>query len=173
MRAWTDDDLTRIGGSADLQLASRRPDGTLRPYVTIWVVRVGEDLYVRSAYGSNNPWFRRATANGAGRIRTGGVERDVTFADAPRTATATSTRPTTPSTTGTDRRSSEPSPAPRPPRSRSGSCRADRSTPQEGSTPQQGSTVMELRPLGRTGVSVSNLCLGTMMFGDWGTKDHD
>src|SRR4051812_44869255 len=32
---------------------------------------------------------------------------------------------------------------------------------------------MELRPLGRTGVSVSNLCLGTMMFGDWGTKDHD
>src|SRR3954454_8787073 len=32
---------------------------------------------------------------------------------------------------------------------------------------------MEHRPLGRTGVSVSNLCLGTMMFGDWGTKDHD
>ena len=32
---------------------------------------------------------------------------------------------------------------------------------------------MEQRPLGRTGVSVSKLCLGTMMFGDWGTKDHD
>jgi aryl-alcohol dehydrogenase-like predicted oxidoreductase len=32
---------------------------------------------------------------------------------------------------------------------------------------------MEHRPLGRTGVSVSKLCLGTMMFGDWGTKDHD
>ncbi|GAA0911795.1 aldo/keto reductase [Virgisporangium aurantiacum] len=32
---------------------------------------------------------------------------------------------------------------------------------------------MEHRPLGRTGVSVSTLCLGTMMFGDWGTKDHD
>src|SRR3954471_24436526 len=32
---------------------------------------------------------------------------------------------------------------------------------------------MQLRPLGRTGVSVSNLCLGTMMFGEWGTKDHD
>jgi aryl-alcohol dehydrogenase-like predicted oxidoreductase len=31
---------------------------------------------------------------------------------------------------------------------------------------------MEHRPLGRTGVSVSKLCLGTMMFGDWGTKDH-
>jgi predicted aldo/keto reductase-like oxidoreductase len=32
---------------------------------------------------------------------------------------------------------------------------------------------MEHRSLGRTGVSVSKLCLGTMMFGDWGTKDHD
>jgi aryl-alcohol dehydrogenase-like predicted oxidoreductase len=32
---------------------------------------------------------------------------------------------------------------------------------------------MEYRRLGRTGVSVSSLCLGTMMFGEWGTKDHD
>jgi aryl-alcohol dehydrogenase-like predicted oxidoreductase len=32
---------------------------------------------------------------------------------------------------------------------------------------------MEHRQLGRTGVSVSKLCLGAMMFGDWGNKDHD
>jgi aryl-alcohol dehydrogenase-like predicted oxidoreductase len=32
---------------------------------------------------------------------------------------------------------------------------------------------MQTRYLGKTGVSVSNLCLGAMMFGDWGTKDHD
>jgi aryl-alcohol dehydrogenase-like predicted oxidoreductase len=32
---------------------------------------------------------------------------------------------------------------------------------------------MEHRYLGRTGVSVSKLCLGAMMFGEWGTKDHD
>jgi aryl-alcohol dehydrogenase-like predicted oxidoreductase len=32
---------------------------------------------------------------------------------------------------------------------------------------------MEHRQLGRTGVSVSKLCLGTMMFGDWGNKDHE
>jgi aryl-alcohol dehydrogenase-like predicted oxidoreductase len=32
---------------------------------------------------------------------------------------------------------------------------------------------MELRPLGRTGVSISNLCLGAMMFGSWGNPDHD
>jgi aryl-alcohol dehydrogenase-like predicted oxidoreductase len=32
---------------------------------------------------------------------------------------------------------------------------------------------MEYRPLGRTGVQVSKLCLGTMMFGAWGNSDHD
>src|ERR1700750_3439795 len=32
---------------------------------------------------------------------------------------------------------------------------------------------MNLRPLGRTGVQVSNLCLGAMMFGAWGNQDHD
>ena len=32
---------------------------------------------------------------------------------------------------------------------------------------------MEYRPLGRTGVHVSKLCLGAMMFGAWGNPDHD
>jgi aryl-alcohol dehydrogenase-like predicted oxidoreductase len=32
---------------------------------------------------------------------------------------------------------------------------------------------MELRELGSTGVKVSPLCLGTMMFGAWGETDHD
>jgi hypothetical protein len=36
---------------------------------------------VRSAYGTDNPWFRRAKASGAGRIRAGGLERDVTFTE--------------------------------------------------------------------------------------------
>jgi aryl-alcohol dehydrogenase-like predicted oxidoreductase len=32
---------------------------------------------------------------------------------------------------------------------------------------------MEYRTLGRTGIKVSHLCLGTMMFGAWGNPDHD
>src|SRR6187397_222217 len=32
---------------------------------------------------------------------------------------------------------------------------------------------MQLRNLGATGVKVSPLCLGAMMFGDWGNTDHD
>jgi hypothetical protein len=81
MTTWTDEELGRIGEAQELQLASARRDGNLRRYVTMWVVRVGDDLYVRSAYGPNNPWFRRAKASGAGRIRAGGVERDVTFTE--------------------------------------------------------------------------------------------
>ena len=79
MTAWTSDELTRVGGAEELQVSSRRPDGSLRPYVTIWVVRSGDDLYIRSAYGPGNPWFRRAKRSGSGRIRAGGVERDVRF----------------------------------------------------------------------------------------------
>ena len=79
MISWTPDDLDRIGDATELQLASSRPDGTLRPYVTIWGVRAGDDLYVRSAHGPDNGWFRRARASGTGRIRAGGLERDVAF----------------------------------------------------------------------------------------------
>ncbi len=82
MTLWTSDELTKIGAAEELQLASVRADGILRPYVTVWVVRAGDDLYIRSAYGPTNPWYRRAKASGSGRIRAGGLERDVSFADA-------------------------------------------------------------------------------------------
>jgi hypothetical protein len=82
MSSWTEEDLRRIGGAEELGIASRRSDGTLRPYVTIWVVRAGDAIYVRSAYGADNPWYRRARASHQGRIRAAGVERDVEFADA-------------------------------------------------------------------------------------------
>ncbi|WP_245762557.1 DUF2255 family protein [Mycetocola miduiensis] len=79
---WTSDELSLVGAAEELQIASTRKDGTLRPPVTIWVVRVGNDIYVRSAYGPGNPWFVRAKASGTGRIRAGGVEKDVVFTDA-------------------------------------------------------------------------------------------
>lgn len=88
MSTWTSDELARIGGAEELKIASRRKDGTLRRFVTIWVVRVGDDIYVRSAYGPQNPWFVRARASGTGRIRAGGVEMDVVFTDAAASAHA-------------------------------------------------------------------------------------
>lgn len=88
MTTWTQDELDRIGGADELRLASSRGDGTLRPHVTMWVVRAGDDLYVRSAYGPDNPWYRRAKASGTGRVRAAGLERDVAFAEADPSAQA-------------------------------------------------------------------------------------
>jgi hypothetical protein len=76
---WAADELERIAGADEVGIASFRPDGSLRPFVTIWAVRVGGELFVRSAYGYDNPWFQRALRSGRGRIRSGGVERDLTF----------------------------------------------------------------------------------------------
>ena len=79
MSGWTRDELARIGRADELRIASRRADGGLRPFITIWTAREGDDLYVRSAHGYDNPWFQRALHSGEGRIRAGGVERDVAF----------------------------------------------------------------------------------------------
>jgi hypothetical protein len=82
MASWTADELDRIGRAEELQISSERPDGTFRPFVIIWAVRVGDDIYVRSAHGIDNPWYRRALVTHLGRISSGGVEREVSFADA-------------------------------------------------------------------------------------------
>jgi hypothetical protein len=79
MTSWTSDELTKIETAEELEIASRRRDGTLRNPVTIWVVRVGDDLYVRSYRGRGGAWFRAAQARHEGHIRAGGVEKDVTF----------------------------------------------------------------------------------------------
>src|SRR5204862_756396 len=82
MSTWSSDQLRRVGDAIELQLAPRRSDGTPRSFTTMWVVRVRDDLYVRSAGGPARPWYRHARANDNGRIRAGGVERDVTFGEA-------------------------------------------------------------------------------------------
>lgn len=79
MSDWTAADLDQVGAAEELQISSCRTDGSLRPYVTIWVVRVGDDLYVRSYRGRDGAWFRSALRDPEGRIRAGGAERDVAF----------------------------------------------------------------------------------------------
>ena len=111
MNTWTAHELERIGGAGELRLASRRGDGSLRPYVTMWVVRAGDGLYIRSAYGPGNPWYRRAIASGTGRIRAGGIEKTCPSPQPNKLCKAISTPPTTPSTTATGQPSSAPSPA--------------------------------------------------------------
>lgn len=79
MTVWDAADLQRIGDAEELRISSRRPDGSLRPAVTIWHAVVDGAVYVRSAHGPENGWFRRALRSGTGRISSGGVQKDVAF----------------------------------------------------------------------------------------------
>jgi hypothetical protein len=79
MTGWTADELQRIETADELEIASLRSDGTLGSERTIWVVRIDDDLYVRSVNGRTSGWFRGTQRRHEGRIRAGGVEKDVTF----------------------------------------------------------------------------------------------
>jgi len=81
MTTWTNDELNKIGTAEELRIAGLKADGTLRKPVTIWVVRVGEDLYVRSYRGRGGAWFRGTQVRHEGRIWAGGIEKDATFVD--------------------------------------------------------------------------------------------
>jgi hypothetical protein len=81
MTTWTSDELNKIGRAEELEIAPLRGDGTPRNPVTIWVVRLGDDLYVRSYKGHGGAWFRAAQARHEGRIRAGGVQKDVKFVE--------------------------------------------------------------------------------------------
>ena len=81
MKTWTEHELKAIEKADELILSSLRADGTLRSPVTMWVVRVGDDLFVRAVKGRSGPWFRGTQTCHAGHIYSGGVEQDVAFVD--------------------------------------------------------------------------------------------
>ena len=78
-------ELDKIGRADELEIAPLRRDGTLGKPVTIWVVRYGADLYVRSAYGRDAAWFRGTQVHHKGHIKAGRVDKDVVFEDADHT----------------------------------------------------------------------------------------
>jgi hypothetical protein len=82
MTAWTDDELRRISRAEELEIAPVRRNGELRRPTPIWVVRAGDDLYVRAAYGANKGWHGVARTSHQAHVRAGGVEKEVTIADA-------------------------------------------------------------------------------------------
>ena len=81
MTAWTKDELSRIDAADELEIAPLRRDGTLRNPTTIWVVRLGDDLFIRSVNGRTAAWFRGTQVRHQGHIQVGGVDKDVTFVD--------------------------------------------------------------------------------------------
>lgn len=65
----------------EVRLASYREDGTLRKPVIVWVVRVADDLYVRSYRGRGSDWFRHALKLPRGRVWGGSAAHDIRFVE--------------------------------------------------------------------------------------------
>src|SRR5262249_24080713 len=75
--AWTSDELSKIEAAEELQIAPLRQDGSLHKPATIWVVRHGDDFFVRSVNGRPAAWSRGAKMRHEAHIPAGGVEKDV------------------------------------------------------------------------------------------------
>jgi hypothetical protein len=82
MSAWTEDELRRISAAQEFDIAPVRHNGALRRATPIWVVRVGDDVYVRAAYGANKGWHGVARTTRRAHISASGISKDVTVADA-------------------------------------------------------------------------------------------
>jgi hypothetical protein len=82
MTAWNPAQLSEIAGAREVEISSLREDGSLTKPVTIWAVKVGDELYVRSVRGDAGGWYRAAERRHEGRIEGGEVAVDVAFEDA-------------------------------------------------------------------------------------------
>jgi hypothetical protein len=71
---WLPDDIRRIGSADELEIAVKRADGSLRRWLPIWVVCVGDQVYVRTWYRQDTGWFAHALASRRAGIRVPGVE---------------------------------------------------------------------------------------------------
>ncbi|HWV25556.1 MAG TPA: DUF2255 family protein [Thermomicrobiales bacterium] len=89
MAMWTEDELDTIGEAAEIQIVTYREDGSPRKPVPIWVVRVGNDLFIRSVRGRFGGWYQGARENTDGDIIVDGTAHDVTFEPADSGLTAT------------------------------------------------------------------------------------
>jgi hypothetical protein len=79
--SWAPEQLDRIERADELRIAARRDDGSLGRALPIWVVRVGDDVYVRTWHRRETGWFGRAVRTGRARITVPGVEADVAVED--------------------------------------------------------------------------------------------
>ncbi len=79
MSKWTSDELKTIGEAEELEIASLGQDGKLGKHLIVWVVRVGEGLYIRAYRGTKSVWYRATQVRRTGQIWSAGIEKDVTF----------------------------------------------------------------------------------------------
>jgi hypothetical protein len=82
MSTWDPADLRAIGSAREIQIATMRRDGSTRTPLPIWVVRVGDELFVRSYHGPEGSWFRQVAAHPYARLSAAGREIVVRFVPA-------------------------------------------------------------------------------------------
>jgi hypothetical protein len=74
MSTWTTEQVDTIGAAQEIRLAPLRPDGTAHSAVTMWVVRVTDRLFIRSANGRSGSWFEQVLKTGQALLHAGGNE---------------------------------------------------------------------------------------------------
>jgi hypothetical protein len=82
MPTWNPAELETIAATREVDVSSLREDGALTKPVTIWAVRVGDELYVRSVRGDSGGWYKAAERRHEGRLEAGDTAVDVAFEDA-------------------------------------------------------------------------------------------
>jgi hypothetical protein len=82
MTRWTSTELEAIDGTGEVEVATRRQDGTLRGTRIVWIVRHGDAMYVRSVNGVDAAWYRGVQTRHEGALTAGRVQRDVAFVEA-------------------------------------------------------------------------------------------
>ena len=81
MASWTEEQLALIDAAKELEIASRRADGSLRGWLPIWVVRADDGVFVRTWHRRTTGWFGQVVKNRGARIRVPGLETEVSVED--------------------------------------------------------------------------------------------
>ena len=79
MTAWETSELEKLGKADEIKLFSLKKEGAYYNPVTIWIVQVDNDLFVRSYKGVKGAWYQRALINHKGKVSAGKITKEVHF----------------------------------------------------------------------------------------------
>jgi hypothetical protein len=79
---WRAEELSAIDGWGEAGIATSCSAGTLRAARTVWIVRHGSAVYVRSVNGTTASWYRGVQTCHPGELSAGRLQRGVVFAEA-------------------------------------------------------------------------------------------
>ena len=83
MVAWNSVELTDIGDTEELVILPVRASGRLTTSRTIWVVRVADEIYIRSFRGPTGGWYRQILQTHQAEVHAAGRSSRVVVDDAP------------------------------------------------------------------------------------------